>query len=249
MSLLCSAVAEKFRRTLRKIPTAPYMESVKDLNADKQLESIYPGVYTFLSALSSEPYEQKVQILNAYEHISNLSNSYYIGPLNFALNILFHYITGSKQVLEMRSEYSPSGSYTKALQYTAMNSKTPNKFEQNRDSVIVFDNNQLLSRSWDVKLNSKALISDITTIACLVPPDISFHQNNPALSPFKWIMDTSKVIPASVENRNRYIDQTMKSVADILNYATGPSQAKKAKVENDALKCVKNQQMVGCSFN
>ena len=69
-----------------------------------------------LSALFGEPYEQKVQILNAYEHISNLSNSYYIGPLNFALNILFHYITGSKQVLEMRPKYSPSGSYTKALQ-------------------------------------------------------------------------------------------------------------------------------------
>ena len=47
MSLLCSAVGEKFKRTLRKIPTAPYMESVKDLNADKQLESIDPDVYTF----------------------------------------------------------------------------------------------------------------------------------------------------------------------------------------------------------
>ena len=67
------------------------MESVKDLNVDKQLESIDPDVYTFLSALSSEPYEQKVQILNAYEHISNLSNSYYIGPLNFAMNIISLY--------------------------------------------------------------------------------------------------------------------------------------------------------------
>ena len=41
-------------------------------------------------------------------------------------------------------------------------------------------------------------------------------------------MDTSKVIPANLENdkvalvhMNCYIDQTMNSVADILKYATG----------------------------
>ena len=68
-------------------------------------------------------------------------------------------------------------------------------------------------------------------------------------------MDTSKVIPVNLENdkvalmyMNCYIDQTMNSVADTLKYATGTSQAKKAKVDNDSLKCVKNQQMVGCSF-
>ena len=63
MTVICHyyavAVAKKCKKTLRKIPTAPYLESVKELNADKQLESIDPDVYTFLSVFSSELYEQK----------------------------------------------------------------------------------------------------------------------------------------------------------------------------------------------
>ena len=60
MSLLCSTIGKTCRRTLRKIPTAPYLESVKELNADQQLESIYPDIYIYLSVFSSELYEQKV---------------------------------------------------------------------------------------------------------------------------------------------------------------------------------------------
>ena len=135
-------------------------------------------VYNFLFSLCRDENEQEVEILNAYEHLSNL-RKYYIGPLNFALNILVHFITASKQELQMRSKYSPSRSYTKALDFLSESSETPAQLKCEQDSVLVFDNNQVSASSCNVQLDSKALISVITTMACLIPPNISQYQQMP----------------------------------------------------------------------
>ena len=119
------------------------VEILKKLNAKGQIAKIDKRIYTLLSSFCNDESKKEVEILNAYEHLSNLSNIYYIGPLIFCLNILFHFITGSKQVLKLRSKYSQSGSYTKALEYLNTNSETPIELTHEKDSVIVFDNNQL----------------------------------------------------------------------------------------------------------
>ena len=132
---VADALGNKFKNILSRNSVSSDMSVVNKLNASEQVSRLDKSIYAFLSALSIDENRQQVEILNAYEHLSNLSILYYIGPLNFALNILFHFITDSKQVLELRSKYSPSASYNKALEYLSKNSESPVELKPERDSV------------------------------------------------------------------------------------------------------------------
>ena len=237
VSLLAGSLAQKFKTILSENSVSPDVALLKKLNAKEEIDKINTVVYNFLSSLCIDENEQEDEILNAYEHLSNLSNKYYIGPLNFALNILFHFITASKQVLQMRSKYSPSGSYTKALDYLSKNSKTQAQLKFEQDSVLVFDNNQVLARSWNVRLNSKALICVITTVACLIPPNISQYQQMPDLMPCNWMNNINDVMPSNQdiqvtlrESRNTNIERELQAINSNLVANDGPLQGKKTKL-------------------
>ena len=46
-----------------------------------------------------------------------------------------------------------------------------------------------------MRLNSKALISVITTVACLIPPNITQYQQMPDLKHCNWINNMNDVMP------------------------------------------------------
>ena len=106
-----------------------------------------------------------------------------------SLNSFF--IIGSRTVVELRSKYSPSGSYTTLLKYLEKYSEKSSKITNDKDIVIFFNNNQILSRNWNVTYNSKALISVVTTLISFCPPNAGELEKNPMLSPLHWLHEVN----------------------------------------------------------
>ena len=119
-----------------------------------------------------------------------MTNEYYIGQINSALNLVGHYFTGSRAIVETNTSntFSPAGSYTTIMK---LFDKTTDQgiMESNggKDKIIFFDNNQVLSRNWSVKYDSKALVSVITPTVELVPPKNYMLQSNLELAPYTWL--------------------------------------------------------------
>ena len=145
-----------------------------------------PILKKFLVSLSGST-GGNAALLNAAETLIYLVNKKYIGKLNFCLSLISHFITGSKCIVELRSKYSPSGSYPTLLKYLETYTKEKNQFPQDKDVLVFFDNNQVLARNWRVKYDCKALVSVVTTLLCLIPPAEYQLQRNPELCPFKWL--------------------------------------------------------------
>ena len=136
----------------------------------------------FLVSLSGSN-ENRAALRNAAESLIYLVNKSYVGKLNFSLCLISHFITGSKSVIELRSRYSPSGSYPTILKYLDKYSKEKLSFPQSSDLIVFFDNNQVLARNWRVKYDCKALVSVVTTLICLIPPVNLQLQRNPYFPP------------------------------------------------------------------
>jgi hypothetical protein len=79
-------------------------------------------------------------------------------------------MTGSKSVIELRSKYSPSGSYTTIMIFFNKNKTVEKMPESDNDCLTFFDNNQIMARNWNVSYNWKPLVSVITTMVALFPP-------------------------------------------------------------------------------
>ena len=153
--------------------------------------SAYPNVLCdFLLALAAST-DKCAQILNSAEVLTYLVNSNFIGKLNFSMNLISYFMTGSRTLVEVRSRYSPSGSYTTLLKYLDKYSQHRNEIPKDKDIVIFFDNNQVLTRNWNVKYDSKALVSVVTTLISLCPPNSTQLQRNPSLSPMQWLHDVN----------------------------------------------------------
>ena len=89
----------------------------------------------FLLALSSIK-EITAPMLNAAENLMYLVNGNFIGKLNFFLNLISHFITGSRSVVELRSKYSPSGSYPTLMKYLEKYSENRNEIPTDKDIIF-----------------------------------------------------------------------------------------------------------------
>ena len=114
--------------------------------------------------------------------------------------------------VDIGSRFSPAGSYSFVTGYLNKNSIDPLEIPTDNDFSVFFDNNQIMARNWNVQYNSKALISVITTLTCLIPPQPSTLQMNPRLKPALWLKGIDNKESSDVEKdrmfrvkRNEYI--------------------------------------------
>ena len=98
---------------------------------------------------------------------------------------------------------------------------TPN----DKGTIVFFDNNQILARNWNVKDDSKPLVSVITTLISLLSPVDTHHQKNPDLSLMKWLrnvnpgeviqlLNTKDLNTAFRKYRNEFIGNLLKELSN-----------------------------------
>ena len=226
------------RKKLGSVKSCTDSSFLQQLNADDYLGNADENVLAFLNALALNDSDKKVKILNAYEHLVSLVVTNYIGALNFALNLITYFISGSRNIVDLGSRYSPAGSYSYVLNYLNKTSLNALKPPPNSDICVFFDNNQIMARNWNVKYNSKALISVITTMVSLVPPIITTLQKNPQYKPYVWLSSIDIKEAGDVEKdrifrieRNKFILKYIEILHKEIEQETSAPAAKKPKVD------------------
>ena len=78
-------------------------------------------------------------------------NSNFIGKLNISIVLILYFISGTRTLVDVRSRYSPSGFYTTLMKYLDKYSQHRYEIPIDKDIVIFYDNNQVLTGNWNVK--------------------------------------------------------------------------------------------------
>ena len=236
---LSSVFGKTMRKKLVTINNCTDASFLQTLNAADQLENIDKSVLAFLNALAVNGTDKKVKTLNAYEHLVSLALNNYIGALNFALNLISYFISGSRNIVELRSRYSPAGSYSFVMGYLNRNTQKSLETPANNDITVAFDNNQIMARNWNVQNNSKAFISVITTMICLVPPQITNLQKDPLLKPSVWLnsIDIKEAGDAEKDRifrieRNKYIIYAIQTITEEIERENAAPEPKKNKIDS-----------------
>ena len=140
--LLSSVFGKLIRKRLASVKSCTDASLLQSLNAADHLENIDKTVLSFLNAITLNESDKKVKLLNTYEHLVSLAVTNYIGPLNFAINLISYFISGSRNIVDLGSRYSPAGSYSVVTGYLNKNSLNSLEIPTQNDITVFFDNNQ-----------------------------------------------------------------------------------------------------------
>lgn len=83
--------------------------------------------------------------------------------LCFMENLLMYNTTNSTQAANLLGDSGPYGHYDAVRLWLSQQSMDPLPFPE-KDCVVIFDNNQVIARSWNIKVNNKSRSSTVTTI-------------------------------------------------------------------------------------
>ena len=182
------------------------MESLVSLNPAEYLSQRNKTLVGFLSGISKLPLNQatehrKFLLCKTVESVMNLSACYLLLPFHFRESVLLYSITGSRLGLSMLGSSGPHSSYQR-LKLFLNNLAIEDNPEKDGDIVLVFDNNQVLHRQWNVNIEGKFLCHIVTMVAVLkINPEGSL-QNNVLFKPGTWMLENTEKV-AGV----KYIDQ------------------------------------------
>ena len=82
-------------------------ETLEDITYSNELSVYTSDLCAFLHYQHPQRQVQKMEMLLMFLHNT--------GKINFLMRLISYFITGSRTVVELRTKYSPSGSYTKLL--------------------------------------------------------------------------------------------------------------------------------------
>ena len=158
--------------------------------------------------------QRKGILIKIIELIYLLFSGSIVAPFHFAENMLIYFLTGSKTVCNMVNKYSPSGSYS-TIGNWLKNRAVGDIAASKNDFICFFDNNQILSRNWRVKYNSKYSVNVITTVVYIVPDPASTIQTSVNLSPFYWLaFNNSETLSNIIKHENDLFSVTFSEYRD-----------------------------------
>ncbi|CAC5381046.1 unnamed protein product [Mytilus coruscus] len=148
---------------------------------------------SFVSAFTSHNTEttQTLKCL-LYEQILHLKYQNAILQLSFMQNILLYTQTNSREAVNLIGSSGPYGKYDTIHDWLKSQSIEPLSFP-NEDCVVIFDNNQVIGRSWAVKVKNKSKSSTVTTICQIEFPGYGSLQKNASLQEHFWTRSLSEI--------------------------------------------------------
>ena len=109
-----------------------------------------------------------------------------IAPLSFMRNLLFYVGHDRSRVMKMNGASGPGGSYTTVTDWVKGLATLPPTCPDG-DIITVFDNDQVIGRTWKVRPDNKVSSSVITNIAWIVVQPDGHLQTETAFLPGKWL--------------------------------------------------------------
>ena len=190
-------------------------------------------VLSFLSALAGidnvSHCENKIRLLSfrvAIDCLLVTCNLYIITPLFFVLNLIMYFVCGSKIVVNFLSSLSPADCYTSVRNLFRAITTDKIVCPSNTDLITFFNNNQVLSRNWRVRYNSKAMLSVITSVIRIEQFNPTTYQYQLELDPKSWlynsILNSIQVIDLLHKEISSYVKDRIKSILNIKMLLSSP---------------------------
>lgn len=181
---------------------------LQNLDLSAYLKTFDNTICKFLDGLKSSKRANSQDDYNkvkVHEHILHMLFPSIVLPLCFMENLLLYNKTSSRQATDLIGNGGPHGCYDVVKDWLGNQSMNQLQFPCG-DCVVVFDNNQVIGRSWKVKLNNKVKSSVVTTICQIEYPGYGNIQSRNDLLPKFWHLDIIKLhnnvkeVPESVSN-------------------------------------------------
>lgn len=120
----------------------------------------------------------------------------------FPLNLLLYVASGSRNAVNLTGKGGPHGSYATVREWILNQTSKLLQFPDG-DCVVIFDNNQVIGRSWNIKVNHKTKSRVVTTICQLQYDGYHNIQRQPQLKPYLWLRnidfrDNVRIIPQNL---------------------------------------------------
>ncbi|KAH3737424.1 hypothetical protein DPMN_044017 [Dreissena polymorpha] len=195
------------------------LDHLLSLNADVYLRKRNKVVLSFLDGISSDKNNQNsLHKCLAIEHVYQLTCSNLVTPYSFVLNLMQYQATQSKLCINLNSKVHPCGAYKTVNNWLTNHGSIPLPFPKD-NCIVVFDNDQIIGKSWYIKADNKVNASIVTSF-CAVEFN-SRLQFDKSLHPKVWFK-YSDYKEKLAEIRNREGD-VYSSVYD-LHYMTVQTQ-------------------------
>lgn len=169
-------------------------EGLKKLDLETYFKSFDPSLCCLLEGFTSGKKRrdpdlyQKAKVAEYFVHLLHPNT---ILSLCFMENLLMYNATNSKQAVNLLGDSGPYGHYHAVKDWLSNQSMEPLPYPEN-DCVAIFDNNQVIGRSWKIKVNNKVQSSVVTTICQIEYPSYSL-QRQVNLKPKFWNFDAEKL--------------------------------------------------------
>ena len=126
------------------------------------------------------------QISVACEQLQKISSPMYVGPASLLQNLNIFAITNSKLALNILGNVVPSGRYNTVFNWLSQQANVPLKCPPG-DLVVMFDNEEIVGKTWSIKPNNKLNMSIITNVAAVPLTSNTTLQDRSDLHPRKWL--------------------------------------------------------------
>ncbi len=165
------------------------LDALNSFSSEKHIESVKDTMMlNFLVGLiGSEPTgADEFRFGIVLEIIFGLQSSMpYIGPLSFLQNINVYALTNSKLAANICGSLVPGGRYNTLSTWLSLQGGSELKCPDG-DIVAMFDNEQILMRSWNIKPNNTFKSSVITNISAVALDPDSTLQKEKVYHPKSW---------------------------------------------------------------
>ena len=157
VKMRCLRDAQSFSQTYKSI------EIVKNIDREAWLQRRNKVVTAVVDGISDGK-KSNFQKCVAVEHLYSLADSdQSVLPFSFLVNLLLFTITNSRLAMSVVSKILPGGSYSTVTGWRDGLASVPPPFSPG-DSIVAFDNDQIVQRRWKVKVGQKSRVSILTSI-------------------------------------------------------------------------------------
>lgn len=153
------------------------IDYLRSLDVNKYLKErpapileFYKSICRFTRKMTPESRKMATNYLcKSLEALYGARNLKFIAPFSFMENLMIYYMSQSKTAAEIFGSSCPGGVYSTLKSFIHRETTSELKCPDG-DVVVAFDNNQRLSRNWQIGVNSKMPMSCITSVCSIIHP-------------------------------------------------------------------------------
>jgi hypothetical protein len=204
---------------IKKFDTQRDIEKLCQYDARQSLREEATPLLMFLCGLFGVPIEQcsrkeSFRLAIVCEVMYQLMLPKYIGPASFLKNLNMFSFTNSKIMANLMGSVLASGKYTTIQEWLAQQ-KNEEIICPDGDLVIMFDNEQIVGKTWSIKPDNRVKVSIITNIAALPLSESTTLQSKKDLHPVKWLkVEGNESIPQAMASPDEFLQ------SEVMNHKT-----------------------------